>query len=212
MQSVRDIQGNIRSMSNYKDKVLLIANLASQCGATEDGYADLNALHERYAERGLEVLGFPCNQFGGQEPGNAEEIQGFATSMGARFKLFSKIDVNGPDANPLYKLLKGQKYQEADDCIDDDQNCRYWAESGECARNPKYMLTSCRLSCEQCQPLYPFAGDVLWNFEYFLVSRDATVVARYRTGTRLTESKITALIEAELDKVPGAGDQGHQEL
>jgi len=93
-------------MADYTGKVLLIVNTASHCGFTPQ-YAGLEALYQRYRERGLVVLGFPCNQFGSQEPGDAEEIAGFCQkNYGVSFPMFAKIEVNGDDAHPLYQYLK----------------------------------------------------------------------------------------------------------
>lgn len=103
--SATSLEGKSVDLSSYKDKVLLIVNTASQCGFTPQ-YQGLQALHEKYASLGLEVLGFPCNQFGQQEPGNATEIQSFCeTRYGVSFPLFEKIDVNGPQAHPLFQYL-----------------------------------------------------------------------------------------------------------
>lgn len=103
--SATSIEGQSISLSNYKDKVLLIVNTASQCGFTPQ-YKGLQALYEKYADRGLVILGFPCNQFGQQEPGTANDIQSFCeTRFGVTFPLFQKIDVNGVNAHPLYKYL-----------------------------------------------------------------------------------------------------------
>jgi glutathione peroxidase len=100
------LQGGAQSLGDYKGKVLLIANTASKCGFTPQ-YAGLEALYQRYQVRGLVVLGFPCNQFGAQEPGNAAEIASFCqTNYGVSFPMFARIDVNGDDAHPLYKYLK----------------------------------------------------------------------------------------------------------
>jgi glutathione peroxidase len=104
--SVTDIHGKPLSLSKYKDKVLLIVNTASQCGFTPQ-YKGLEELHDKYAKRGLSVLGFPCNQFGAQEPGNEQEIVAFCErNYGVSFPLFSKIDVNGANTDPLYAYLK----------------------------------------------------------------------------------------------------------
>lgn len=93
-------------MADYAGKVLLIVNTASHCGFTPQ-YAALEALYQRYRERGLVVLGFPCNQFGSQEPGEAEEIASFCQkNYGVSFPMFAKIDVNGNEAHPLYQYLK----------------------------------------------------------------------------------------------------------
>ncbi|WP_313950980.1 glutathione peroxidase [Accumulibacter sp.] len=100
------LEGGSQSFDEYADKVLLIVNTASNCGFTPQ-YEGLEALYQRYHERGLEVLGFPCNQFGAQEPGNADEIASFCQkNYGVTFPMFAKIDVNGDHAHPLYQYLK----------------------------------------------------------------------------------------------------------
>jgi len=106
---VKTIDGKSRSMSKYKGTALLIVNTASQCGFTPQ-YKGLEALHEKYGPQGLAVLGFPCNQFGAQEPGDEAEIAAFCErNFGVTFPLFSKIDVNGPHADPLFAYLKKEK-------------------------------------------------------------------------------------------------------
>jgi glutathione peroxidase len=101
--------GADRSLAAYKGKVLLIVNTASQCGFTPQ-YKGLQELYAKYHDRGLEVLGFPCDQFGHQEPGSDEEIKTFCeTNYAVNFPLFSKIEVNGDNAHPLYKFLKREK-------------------------------------------------------------------------------------------------------
>lgn len=103
--SATSIEGQLVDLSKYKDKVLLIVNTASQCGFTSQ-YQGLQALYDKYASKGVEVLGFPCNQFGAQEPGSATEIQSFCQKrFGVSFPLFEKIDVNGANAHPLYQFL-----------------------------------------------------------------------------------------------------------
>jgi glutathione peroxidase len=103
--SATSIEGNPVELSNYKEKVLLIVNTASQCGFTPQ-YQGLQALYQKYSDRGLVVLGFPCNQFGQQEPGSTSEIQSFCqTRFGVSFPLFEKVDVNGINAHPLFKYL-----------------------------------------------------------------------------------------------------------
>ncbi len=100
--AVKDINGKDASLKAYKGKVVLIVNVASQCGLTPQ-YKGLEAIHEKYKEKGFAVLGFPCNQFGGQEPGTNEEIKQFCSSKyNVTFPLFDKIDVNGPKRHPLY--------------------------------------------------------------------------------------------------------------
>jgi glutathione peroxidase len=102
---VRALDGTDASLRDYEGKVLLIVNVASKCGLTPQ-YTGLEALHEKLADRGFAVLGFPCNQFGEQEPGSAEEIATFcSSSYGVTFPLFEKNDVNGPKRQPLYDVL-----------------------------------------------------------------------------------------------------------
>ena len=107
--SVKDIHGKSVKLDRYKGKVLLVVNTASKCGFTPQ-YKGLEALHQKYQDKGLEILGFPCNQFGAQEPGTAKEIESFCEiNYGVTFPLFAKIDVNGKDAAPLYQHLKAAK-------------------------------------------------------------------------------------------------------
>lgn len=102
---LRTLGGDPRSLEDYRGQALLIVNVASKCGLTPQ-YAGLQALHEQFGERGLTVLGFPCNQFGAQEPGSAEQITEFCTAnYGVTFPMFEKLSVNGPDRHPLYTEL-----------------------------------------------------------------------------------------------------------
>jgi glutathione peroxidase len=106
--SARALGGETVNLERYRDKVLLIVNTASECGYTPQ-YAGLQMLYERYAARGFVVLGFPCNQFGKQEPGDAAQIGSFCErSFGVTFPLFDKIEVNGPNAHPLYRHLTSE--------------------------------------------------------------------------------------------------------
>lgn len=103
---VEKIDGNKQSMADFSNKVLLIVNTASKCGFTPQ-YEGLEQLYREYRDKGLEILAFPCNQFGGQEPGSAEEIQQFCDlNYHTSFPLFKKVDVNGDQAAPLYDFLK----------------------------------------------------------------------------------------------------------
>ena len=103
------LNGEPAPLSDYRGRVLLIVNTASKCGFTPQ-YAGLEALHRKYDSRGLTVLGFPCNQFGQQEPGDAAEIANFCSlTYDVTFPMMSKIDVNGPQAHPLYRHLKQEK-------------------------------------------------------------------------------------------------------
>ena len=107
--SATDIEGKDVSLDAYRGKVLLIVNVASQCGFTPQ-YAGLETLYRSYREQGLEVLGFPCDQFGHQEPGSDDDIRSFCkTNYDITFPMFSKIDVNGENAHPLYRWLKSAK-------------------------------------------------------------------------------------------------------
>ena len=104
--SADTLQGRPQSLAQYAGKVLLIVNTASQCGFTPQ-YAGLEALYQKYKDRGLIILGFPCNQFGAQEPGSADEIGAFCQkNYGVSFPMFAKIEVNGDNAHPLYQHLK----------------------------------------------------------------------------------------------------------
>jgi glutathione peroxidase len=104
--SAERIDGQVQPLSAYKGKVLLIVNTASRCGLTPQ-YEGLQALYDKYHDDGLEILGFPCNQFAGQEPGSNEEIREFCeTRYNVQFPMFAKIDVNGDKAHPLYQFLK----------------------------------------------------------------------------------------------------------
>ena len=105
---LKDIDGKDTTLNAYKGKVLLIVNVASKCGYTKQ-YAGLEALQQKFQKQGFTVLGFPCNQFGGQEPGSNEEIKQFCSSkFNVTFPLFDKIDVNGANRNPLYVALAGK--------------------------------------------------------------------------------------------------------
>ena len=105
---LKRINGATENLQDYAGKALLIVNVASHCGFTSQ-YRDLQNLYEANKSHGLEILGFPCNQFGAQEPGSAEEIQQFcSTNYGVTFPMFEKVDVNGPETHPLYTFLKEQ--------------------------------------------------------------------------------------------------------
>jgi len=107
--SVLDLNGEEQALDAFRGQVLLVVNVASQCGFTPQ-YAGLEALYRDYHAAGLTVLGFPCNQFGHQEPGDEAAIRDFCTTQyGVTFPMFAKIEVNGPDAHPLYRWLKGEK-------------------------------------------------------------------------------------------------------
>lgn len=107
--NAKTIDGATTTLDAYKGKVLLIVNVASKCGFTPQ-YAGLEALYEKYKDKGLVVLGFPCDQFGHQEPGDENEIKQFCSlTYDVKFPMFAKINVNGDDAHPLYKFLKNEE-------------------------------------------------------------------------------------------------------
>src|SRR3990170_4735234 len=103
---VKTLKGEDASLKDYEGETVLVVNVASKCGLTPQ-YTGLEELHEKYKDKGFAVLGFPCNQFGGQEPGSPEEIETFcSTTYGVTFPMFEKIDVNGDAQHPLYQALK----------------------------------------------------------------------------------------------------------
>ena len=107
--SCKDVNGDEKNLSELQGKVTLVVNTASQCGFTPQ-YKGLEDLYQKYKDKGLEILGFPCNQFGNQEPGSNDEIEEFCTqNYGVTFSMFSKVDVNGGSADPLFKFLTSNK-------------------------------------------------------------------------------------------------------
>ena len=149
--SVRDAGGNERLLGDWAGQVLLIVNVASRCGFTRQ-YAGLQQLQEAYRPQGFAVLGFPCNDFGAQEPGTLPEIQQFcAATFGANFELFEKVHATGSKTEPSLTLT-------------------------------------------QAEP----AGDVAWNFEKFLIGRDGTVLARFKSAVEPESRELIDAIEAAL--------------
>jgi glutathione peroxidase len=149
--SVRDAKGGERSLGEWNGQVVLIVNVASRCGFTRQ-YAGLQKLQESYGTQGFAVLGFPCNDFGAQEPGTLPEIQQFcSTTYGASFELFDKVHATGAKTEPYSTLT-------------------------------------------QVEP----AGDVAWNFEKFLIGKDGTVVARFKSNVEPDSAELTGAIEAAL--------------
>uniref|UniRef100_A0A7C8ZMT5 Glutathione peroxidase n=1 Tax=Opuntia streptacantha TaxID=393608 RepID=A0A7C8ZMT5_OPUST len=109
--NLKDAKGNDVRLSDYKGKVLLIVNVASKCGMTNSNYTELNLLYQKYKDEGLEILAFPCNQFGDEEPGSNNEIMDYVcTRFKSEFPIFDKIEVNGENSAPLYKFLKQGKW------------------------------------------------------------------------------------------------------
>ena len=185
-------------LSYYKGKVVLIVNLASECGYTDSSYSHLKQLHARYAGRGLSILGFPCNDFGAQEPGDSAAIFAFArTRKRAEFDLFKKVTVNGPSAHPLYKWLLGDSG--GSDCADAEAACASWAQSGECGNNPAFMSDKCRRSCGVCEAPSGLQPPIGWNFEYFLVTRSGRLHKRWPTGTDLTGELLSLSVPPSSD-------------
>ncbi|MBS0847506.1 glutathione peroxidase [Citrobacter sp. JGM124] len=153
---VKTIDGEVTTLAPWQGKVLLIVNVASQCGLTPQ-YEQLEALQETYEDQGFTVLGFPCNQFLGQEPLGEEEIKTFcSTTYGVTFPMFSKIEVNGEGRHPLYQQLTSIQPK---------------------AVAPEGSGFFERMSSKGRAPKHP--GDILWNFEKFLVSRNGEVIQRF---------------------------------
>ncbi len=149
--SVRSADGSDKTLGDYAGQVLLIVNVASRCGFTKQ-YAGLEALNQSYGAKGLKVLGFPCNDFGAQEPGSLDEIKSFcSTTYGASFELFDKVHATGSTTEPYTTLNKTEP-----------------------------------------------AGDVAWNFEKFLVGKDGTVIARFKSGVEPESAELKTAIESAL--------------
>ena len=152
-------KGEEVALSDYAGKVLLIVNTASKCGFTPQ-YDGLEALYEKYKDQGLVILGFPCDQFGHQEPGSDEEIAEFCRlNFGVSFPLMQKIDVNGENADPIFKWLYAEKPFTG------------FGDS-EIGQRMDKMLSS-------RDPEYAANPDIKWNFTKFLVDRKGNVVARF---------------------------------
>ena len=169
------IDGTGTTLADARGDVLLIVNVASKCGFTPQ-YEGLEKLYETYRDRGLSVLGFPSNDFLGQEPGSNDEIQAFCTTnFGVQFPMFSKITVAGSEKHPLYAHLT---------------NAMHDAEGRE------KMEASIR--SHNAEP--PPRPEVIWNFEKFLVARDGNVVGRYAPDVAPGDPQLVEAIERELAK------------
>jgi glutathione peroxidase len=154
--SVRAADGSVTGLRDYAGQVLLIVNVASKCGLTPQ-YAGLESLYRDGKDRGLRILGFPCDQFGNQEPGTDAEIQEFCTtSYQVTFPVFGKIEVNGPGADPLYTYLRAQAPGDF---------------------GPGYGMLYDHVS--KTQPEAVGTDEIKWNFTKFLVGRDGQVIRRY---------------------------------
>ena len=158
--TVKDRRGNDVSLTEYKGKVLLIVNTATRCGFTPQ-YEELEALYKNYKDKGLEILDFPCNQFGEQAPGTEEEIHEFCTlNFGTEFPQFKKIEVNGENELPLFTFLKAQRGFKGFDL-----NHKIGA-----------LLNDMLLKVD---PDYASKPDIKWNFTKFLIDCEGNVVERY---------------------------------
>ena len=156
---VKDMDGKEVSLSNYKGKVLLIVNTATKCGFTPQ-YEELQELYDKYKDKGLVILDFPCNQFGEQAPGDIASIHEFCTSKyNTTFPQFNKIDVNGPNESPLFAYLKSK------------QGFKGFG-NGNQAKFMDEML-------KKTDPDYASKPDIKWNFTKFLVDSKGEVVARF---------------------------------
>ena len=174
-----DVEQDV-SLSEYKGKVLLIVNTATRCGFTPQ-YKELEVLYEKYHAEGLEILDFPCNQFGEQAPGTIQEIHQFCTAnFDIQFSQFDKIDVNGASESPLFTYLKSQKGFSGFDLND---------------KTGKFMDEMLRKQDAD----YDKKSDIKWNFTKFLVSRDGRVLRRYEPTDKI--SIIEADIQMEVNPV-----------
>lgn len=148
--------------SQYEGNVLMIVNTASKCGFTPQ-YDGLEALYQKYKDQGLVIIGFPCDQFAHQEPGSDEEIAEFCRiNHGVTFPLMKKIDVNGENADPIFRFLKSQAPDEE--------------YKGLKAKAAHTMFKTISKSAKE-------KGDIMWNFTKFLISRDGSTVKRYAPTT-----------------------------
>ncbi|MBP1157249.1 glutathione peroxidase [Paenibacillus sp. PvR098] len=166
-------------MSNYKGKVLLIVNTASKCKFTPQ-FDDLQKLYEQYREYGFEILGFPCNQFGEQEPGSNEEAASYCQiNYGVKFPVFSKIEVNGSQASPLFEYLKKEAPFQGFD------------ESNINAKLLKMMIS-------EKNPEWLVGDSIKWNFTKFLVNQEGEVLRRYEPSEEPADitNDIARLVQA----------------
>jgi glutathione peroxidase len=169
------IDGTHTTLAAFEGRVILVVNVASKCGLTPQ-YAALEKLYETYASRGLEIAGFPANDFGAQEPGTNEEIQSFcSTSYNVTFPMFSKISVKGPEQHPLYKAL---------------------IHAQPTAQTPQGSNFKAKL--ESYGKTFDNPMDVMWNFEKFLVDKSGTVIARFSPDTTPDDPILIAAIEKAL--------------
>lgn len=162
--SAKTISGKEVSLEEYKGKVLIIVNTASKCGFTPQ-YEDLEKIYQNYKEKGIEILGFPSNQFAEQEPGNNTEIQEFCKlNYGVSFQLFDKTDVRGTEAHPLFNYLT--------------ENTKF---EGFDLNHPTGKILSSFLS--EKFPHFLEGDSVKWNFTKFLIDREGNIVGRFEPTT-----------------------------
>ena len=158
--------GSAKDLADYRGKVLLIVNTATGCGFTPQ-YTELESMYRELKEQGLEILDFPCNQFANQAPGGDEEIHSFCTGrFGITFSQFSKIDVNGENAIPLYQWLT--------------QNTTFAGFKGAM----KLLLTPI---VKKMDSEYKENGNIKWNFTKFLINREGEIVARFEPTTDMKD-------------------------
>lgn len=166
-----------QAIADYKDQALLIVNVASKCGYTPQ-YEGLEALHREYKNRGLKVLGFPSNQFGEQEPGTDDEIVDFCTTNYAvTFPVFAKIDVNGDDADPLYRYLRSEA-------------------PGNFGPEAGFLFEH----LAKTRPEVLDSDEIKWNFTKFLVGRDGEVLKRYESA--VTPEELRTDVDTILNENP----------
>jgi glutathione peroxidase len=181
---VKTLAGEPATLAPYRGHVLLIVNTASKCGLTPQ-FEGLEKLYSTYKDRGFDVLGFPANDFAGQEPGTSEEIASFCTrNYGVDFPMFEKISVTGPGTHPLYDLLISAQpvAQVADPAF--RGNLDGFLSKHGAKTNP--------------------APGILWNFEKFLVNREGRIVARFAPDTKPTDEVLLEAIERELTPLEAA--------
>ncbi|MGI9054396.1 MAG: glutathione peroxidase [Pyrinomonadaceae bacterium] len=174
---VKTIDGEETNLGEYKDKVLLVVNVASKCGLTPQ-YEGLQKLYDEYHGKGFEVLGFPSNDFMGQEPGTEEEIKDFcATNFDVQFPMFSKVGINGENRHPLYANLIEARPQT--DVTNGDDMLNNLIKFGH-----KHLDET----------------DVLWNFEKFLIGKNGEVAARFAPDVTAEDERLIEKVEQELGK------------
>ena len=182
--NVKTIFGEEQALSRFEGKVLLIVNVASECGFTRQ-YSGLQELYEKYKDKGFRILAFPSNDFGQQEPGDDKEIENFCiTKFAVSFSLFSKIKLLGPKQSPLYKYL-----QECD-----------LTPVGKTGLKTFLMQCVTRFLLRIRGDTTPKANEVKWNFHKFLIDREGFPVARYSSEIEPDSSLLINRLEEELKK------------